>query len=489
MRGEKREVRRGGTVEGEEWKGRTTTGCSAPFPTSHFSSPPHSASHRLYSTMPFDPEFASILPRTAVVRDGRLLARRLRCAGVDARVRIAALRLRRDGGARAPAASTSPRSRRATPKRQSHTRRRRTSAAGWRPSRARRARARHRVRRRARGRALGGLSRRRTATSTATTSGEDELREAIDAGVGRDHRRQLPRARAARPRWPRAIGKRAADHPAPLARRRCAHARARRRRARSTRSSACRSSTGAAEQAVVEAQRLAGVDLVGLHCHLGSPLFELEPYDEANAVMLAFAAEMRAKHGFELREYSPGGGFAVAVRAREARRRRRRRYADAIVVVVPAPSCEEHGLAAARASSIEPGRSIVGRARRGAVHRRLAQGDSRPAHVGLRRWRHGRQHPPGDLRRRSTKRSSRTGADDDARRRVTIAGKYCESGDILVRTRAAARSSPATSSRCRRRARTASTMASNYNMALKPAVVVVGDGSARSSAAARPTRT
>ena len=70
-------------------------------------------------------------------------------------------------------------------------------------------------------------------------------------------------------------------------------------------------STGAAEQAIVEALRMRSVELRGLHCHLGSPLFDLEPYDEANAAMLPFAAEMHRKHGLELREYSPGGGYAV----------------------------------------------------------------------------------------------------------------------------------------------------------------------------------
>ncbi|HXF52362.1 MAG TPA: alanine racemase, partial [Dehalococcoidia bacterium] len=58
--------------------------------------------------------------------------------------------------------------------------------------------------------------------------------------------------------------------------------------------------TGDAERAVREALALPGVELVGLHCHLGSPIFETEPYERANDVMLAFAAEMRDRHGFEL---------------------------------------------------------------------------------------------------------------------------------------------------------------------------------------------
>ena len=48
-----------------------------------------------------------------------------------------------------------------------------------------------------------------------------------------------------------------------------------------------------------------------MHCHLGSPIYEVEPFQLANEVMISFAAQMRDRHGLELREYSPGGGYAV----------------------------------------------------------------------------------------------------------------------------------------------------------------------------------
>ena len=49
----------------------------------------------------------------------------------------------------------------------------------------------------------------------------------------------------------------------------------------------------------------------GLHFHLGSPIFEIEPYEEAIQITMEFAAQMRDKYGFSLRMFSPGGGFAV----------------------------------------------------------------------------------------------------------------------------------------------------------------------------------
>ena len=49
----------------------------------------------------------------------------------------------------------------------------------------------------------------------------------------------------------------------------------------------------------------------GLHFHLGSPIFELEPYTEAIELVLGFASEMR-QEGMNLNRFSPGGGFAIA---------------------------------------------------------------------------------------------------------------------------------------------------------------------------------
>ena len=69
--------------------------------------------------------------------------------------------------------------------------------------------------------------------------------------------------------------------------------------------------TGAAEEAVEQAMAAEHLDVAGLRFHLGSPIFELEPYSEAIDYVLKFAAEMRDEHGLRLTEFNPGGGFAV----------------------------------------------------------------------------------------------------------------------------------------------------------------------------------
>jgi diaminopimelate decarboxylase len=234
-------------------------------------------------------------------------------------------------------------------------------------------------------------------------------------------------------------------------------------------------STGAAEQAVADCGRLPGVDLVGLHCHLGSPLFSLEPYDEANDVMLRFAADMRAKHGFELREYSPGGGFAAQY-LRDAPAPAPDAYADAIVSSLRR-RCEQYGLPLPR-MFVEPGRVLVARA--GVA---LYTVGARKQVEGVRTWVSVDGGMADNIRpalydaRYEAVVVNR--ADDEPDETVTLAGKYCESGDLLVNDARLPRTEPGDVIALPASGAYCLPMASNYNMALRPAVVVVNDGDAR----------
>ena len=55
--------------------------------------------------------------------------------------------------------------------------------------------------------------------------------------------------------------------------------------------------SGQAEAAVVRAMAAPFLDLTGLHIHLGSPLFNVEPYADGIATIGRFAAEMKQRHG------------------------------------------------------------------------------------------------------------------------------------------------------------------------------------------------
>ncbi|MEX2246786.1 MAG: diaminopimelate decarboxylase [Dehalococcoidia bacterium] len=233
--------------------------------------------------------------------------------------------------------------------------------------------------------------------------------------------------------------------------------------------------TGDAERAVVEAMRLEGVELVGLHCHLGSPIFETEPFVLANDVMLGFAAEMRAKHGFVMREYSPGGGFAAQY-VRERPAPAVEVYADAVISSFLA-GCEEHGLPLPRLF-VEPGRSLVARA--GVA---LYTVGARKDVPGLRSWISVDGGMADNIRPAIYDATYEAvvvnRAEDDPVETVTIAGKYCESGDLLVKDARLPRTEPGDVIALPASGAYCIAMGSNYNMALKPAVVVVKDGQAK----------
>ena len=233
--------------------------------------------------------------------------------------------------------------------------------------------------------------------------------------------------------------------------------------------------TGDADRAVAEAQAAANLDLRGLHVHLGSPIFEVEPYELASDVMCDFAAQMADTHGFEFHEFSPGGGFALAyTRAQHAPTIAE--YAERLATSM------QKGLADHRLETpslhIEPGRSLIGRAMV-AVYT-----------VGARKEIPGvRTFVSVDGGMADNVRPAMYGSEyeavpvdrplDPATETVTVAGKYCESGDILVRDAELPRLEPGEIVALPASGGYNLAMSSNYNMALRPPVVAVRDGEAR----------
>lgn len=54
-----------------------------------------------------------------------------------------------------------------------------------------------------------------------------------------------------------------------------------------------------------------GVELMGIHCHIGSQIFDEQPFIHAAEVMLTFMAQIRKETGVTLRELNLGGGFGI----------------------------------------------------------------------------------------------------------------------------------------------------------------------------------
>ncbi len=234
---------------------------------------------------------------------------------------------------------------------------------------------------------------------------------------------------------------------------------------------------GSAQRALAHAVASPHLELVGLHAHIGSQIFDVEPFVLAVTRLVEFAATMKADHNFELRELSPGGGWGVA-HHETAPPASVDRYVRAVCQAV-IEGCRRHGLALPTLV-VEPGRSIVGPAavalyRVGArkeisgvrtyvsVDGGMAD-NIRPALYGARYARYtalvvGKADQPGE-------------------ETVTIAGKFCESGDILIRDVTLPRLAagdllavPGVGAYCL-------SMASNYNLVPRPAVVLVREGQA-----------
>lgn len=231
--------------------------------------------------------------------------------------------------------------------------------------------------------------------------------------------------------------------------------------------------TGDAAKAVRLATTASNLDLTGLHFHLGSPIFELEPYSTAMEVVLAFANNMKSE-GLNLRDLSPGGGFAISY-TRNQEPPPIAQYAEAIVRSL------EEGCARFEIDLphliIEPGRAISGPA--GVALYSVGTVKDIP---GVRRY-VSVDGGMGDNIRPALYEAVYEAMlanrmNEEATELVTIAGKYCESGDILVRD---AMLPPITNSNNDLVVIPASgaycpSMASNYNLNPKPPVVLVKDG-------------
>jgi diaminopimelate decarboxylase len=225
---------------------------------------------------------------------------------------------------------------------------------------------------------------------------------------------------------------------------------------------------------VAKAISSSNLNLVGLHAHIGSLIFEIEPYQETVEVMLKFASKMREKYGFELRELSTGGGFPVRYTS-DAPATSVAKYAEAITSTLTT-EIERLGLTSPRLV-VEPGRDIVARAgialySVGAIKeipevRKYVSVDGGMAD-NIRPALYGSKYEAVVANRIL----------EEKRESVTIAGKFCESGDILINDIYLPEIFPGDIIAIPMAGAYSLPMASNYNASLKPAVVLVKDGKA-----------
>lgn len=213
-----------------------------------------------------------------------------------------------------------------------------------------------------------------------------------------------------------------------------------------------------------------GLALVGLHAHIGSLVFEPEPFAAAAAALLDLAATA----GFAPEEISPGGGWGVATGPGEEDVPLAS-FGRAVAGAVQ-ERCAHHGLPLP-ALTVELGRAIVA-----------------PAGVALYRV-GGRKEIPGvrtylaldggmgdnirpALYSAHYAALAADHASAPAEETVTLAGRFCESGDIIARDVALPRLQPGDLVAVPRAGAYCLPMASNYNLVPRPAVVLVAGGRA-----------
>ncbi|MER5971248.1 diaminopimelate decarboxylase [Streptomyces sp. NPDC002055] len=233
---------------------------------------------------------------------------------------------------------------------------------------------------------------------------------------------------------------------------------------------------GQAAEAVSRALRLEHLELVGIHSHIGSQIFDTSGFEVAAHRVVGLLKQVRDEHGVELPEIDLGGGLGIAYTADDDPREPHE-IAKALSEIVTR-ECEGAGLAVPRIS-VEPGRAIVGPT----AFTLYEVGTVKPLQ-GLRTYVSVDGGMSDNIRTAlydaeySVALVSRTSDAEPMLSRVV--GKHCESGDIVVRDAFLPAdlapgdliAVPATGAYCR-------SMASNYNHALRPPVVVVKDGEAR----------
>lgn len=119
---------------------------------------------------------------------------------------------------------------------------------------------------------------------------------------------------------------------------------------------------GTAEAVTAYARTKANVHLAGYHCHIGSQIFEKQSFVIAVTKVMKFAAEMKEKLGFELEILNLGGGFGIWY-TDEDRKISPEGYAEYLEALINEVKVRtvEYGMKAPFLV-IEPGRSIVGEA-------------------------------------------------------------------------------------------------------------------------------
>lgn len=231
-------------------------------------------------------------------------------------------------------------------------------------------------------------------------------------------------------------------------------------------------SNGQAMTGIKKALELENLSLVGLHCHIGSQIFELESYQHTAEVMMDFLVKIKNETGKVFEELNLGGGFGIYYVSGD-KPANVKSYASLIMETVKRLS-EKNNYPVPKVI-VEPGRSIVGEA--GTTIYTVGSVKDIP---GVRKYvavDGGMADNPRPALYQAryeaviANKMNRPKTDE-----VSIAGKCCESGDMLIWDLHVPDPEPGDILAVFCTGAYNYSMSSNYNRLAKPAVVFVRDG-------------
>ncbi len=233
--------------------------------------------------------------------------------------------------------------------------------------------------------------------------------------------------------------------------------------------------TGEAMEAVKKAVNMPNIKLRGLHCHIGSQIFDIDPFEHAAAVMLELYKAIKDETGVELEELNLGGGFGIKYLESD-RPNPYEEYMKNVSKVVKEHS-EKLGLKTPFVL-IEPGRSVVGAAgitlyTVGCVKdipdiRTFVSVDGGMS-----------DNPRYALYHADYEIVCANKANEERCETVTVAGKCCESGDLIQEDTKLQSVVPGDILAVLSTGAYNYSMASNYNRIPRLPVIMVKDGESR----------
>lgn len=232
---------------------------------------------------------------------------------------------------------------------------------------------------------------------------------------------------------------------------------------------------GEAMVGVKRALALKNVELCGLHCHIGSQIFDISPFELAAEVMMDFIAKIKEETGAEIKELNLGGGFGIKYTGED----KPAPYSDYMnrVAAVIKKKAEEHSMELPFII-IEPGRSIAGAAgitlyTVGAVK----EIENVRTYVSIDG---GMTDNPRYILYQSTYEIlCANKANEPKTEKITLAGKCCESGDLIQENAMIQKVIPGDTIAVLSTGAYNYSMASNYNRIGRPAVVMTNNGESR----------